>query len=370
MNKGKSRPLGSLNEPVTIQSTQNIREAARALAAKRTDCLLVVNEQGRLLGIATDKDLAFRAVSEGLDPQNTLITAVMTSNPQCVQSTTPLPEALQLMASRHFRHLPCLKDEQIVGVLDVARCVCDALRRLEKADTAAGQLEAALKAVESQFGRTVLEGDSQGITAGLREHLASPTLASLLDMRVQAVDLCVSPKATVMAAVKQMKASRSTAIVISQEVDADMLSLTVQGIFTTKDLVLRVLAAGLDPNTTSVVRVMTPKPDAVTTDTNVVAALTQMEAGHYLHLPVVSRGDGRLLGIVNVLQLACHIIEQVNEIVAYNLKDCRSRDWRAKERLEDGVNFGSRGTISQRALRVRLHRWYTVQRPSLMTITR
>ena len=51
---------------------------------------------------------------------------------------------------------------------------------------------------------------------------------------------------------------------------------SLAGIFTTKDVCLRVLAQGLDPATTSIVRVMTPRPDTASEDMTVKDALRKM----------------------------------------------------------------------------------------------
>ena len=92
-----------------------------------------------------------------------------------------------------------------------------------------------------------------------------------------------------------MKTHHSTGVVILDE-DEKLV-----GIFTTKDIVLRVIASGLDSATTSVVRVMTHNPDSVDVSTTILQALKRMHAHHYLHLPVV---DGsHVCGLVDVQQL-------------------------------------------------------------------
>lgn len=80
------------------------------------------------------------------------------------------------------------------------------------------------------------------------------------------------------------------------------------GIFTTKDLVLRVLAQGLDPGNTSVIRVMTARPDASRGEATLLEALQMMKAGRYLHMPVVEDGD-MPVGLVDVQSLTIAVIE-------------------------------------------------------------
>ncbi|KAK7465800.1 hypothetical protein VKT23_005772 [Stygiomarasmius scandens] len=90
---------------LTVPENITVAEASQLCAAKRTDCVLVVDDEEGLSGIFTAKDLAYRVTAEGLDPHTTQVHQIMTRNPMVTQDTTSATEALQLMVSRHFRHL-------------------------------------------------------------------------------------------------------------------------------------------------------------------------------------------------------------------------------------------------------------------------
>ena len=107
-------------------------------------------------------------------------------------------------------------------------------------------------------------------------------------------------------AAELMKENHTTAVLVQ-----DQGSIT--GIFTSKDVVLRVIAAGLDPVTCSVVRVMTPHPDFAPMDMSIQAALRKMHDGHYLNLPVMSEA-GEIVGMVDVLKLTYATLDQVRSI--------------------------------------------------------
>jgi CBS domain-containing protein len=58
----------------------------------------------------------------------------MTRNPLCVTSDTSATEALNLMVSRGFRHLPvCNESGEIFGLLDITKCLYTALEKMERA---------------------------------------------------------------------------------------------------------------------------------------------------------------------------------------------------------------------------------------------
>ncbi|KAK9668915.1 hypothetical protein RND81_13G095600 [Saponaria officinalis] len=75
-----------------------------------------------------------------------------------------------------------------------------------------------------------------------------------------------------------------------------------KGILTSKDILMRVIAQNLQPDTTPVEKVMTPNPECATVDTPIVDALHNMHDGKFLHLPVVDR-DGGVVAVVDVIHI-------------------------------------------------------------------
>lgn len=71
----------------------------------------------------------------------------------------------------------------------------------------------------------------------------------------------------------------------------------VTGIFTERDLMTKVVAAGLDPERTPLAEVMTPDPRTVGPDDDVELAVSWMVSGRHRHLPVLE--DGHLAGIIS-----------------------------------------------------------------------
>jgi signal-transduction protein with cAMP-binding, CBS, and nucleotidyltransferase domain len=61
---------------------------------KGTDAVLVVDDDEALIGILTDKDIAYRVVAEGLDARATLVSNIMTRNPTAVTETSSRNEAV------------------------------------------------------------------------------------------------------------------------------------------------------------------------------------------------------------------------------------------------------------------------------------
>jgi CBS domain-containing protein len=122
----------------------------------------------------------------------------------------------------------------------------------------------------------------------LREKTALPDLTTVMDSRTQPAT--VGPKTTVREVAKLMKERRTTAVCVMEPTNPTSPNAVGQnriaGIFTSKDIVLRVIAAGLDAGRCSVVRVMTPHPDTAPPSTTIHDALKKMHSTstpHYVY---------------------------------------------------------------------------------------
>jgi CBS domain-containing protein len=78
--------------------------------------LPVVGNSEELVGIVTDRDIALRAVAEGLGPETT-VDQVMTKQLIVVEPSDDLEEALTLMRDHQVRRLPVVEGERLVGIV-------------------------------------------------------------------------------------------------------------------------------------------------------------------------------------------------------------------------------------------------------------
>ncbi|KAJ3275759.1 hypothetical protein HDV01_007226 [Terramyces sp. JEL0728] len=299
------------NKVIPLNDGTNIYQAAAYMAAKRQEAVLVVNADGELAGILTDKDLAHRVVAEDLVPEDTIISTVMTWNPASDTAT----DALNKMIAGKFRHLPVIQEylsddsneEQkatVFSVLDITKCLYEQLDKMEKAAESSQKIQNAILGAEVNLPTSTTNSVLQ-LANLLRSKIEFPNLESLMDIESLEVPL-VPLNCTVLEAVKQMKAAKTTGILTVDD------NRNLSGIFTTKDLVLRVLAAKLDPATTLINRVHTPSPDYVSPSTTVLESLKKMHTNRYLHLPIVK--DSVICGMADVLRLTYHMLSQLNEM--------------------------------------------------------
>ncbi len=112
------------------------------------------------------------------------------------------------------------------------------------------------------------------------------------------------PTATVRDAVQVMAERHIGAVLVA-------IDGRLQGIFTERDVLTRVVAAGLDPGDTALGGVMTPNPDTVGPGDTAFEALRRMSEHGYRHLPVVD--DDEMVGIVSIRDLYAAVNKDLAE---------------------------------------------------------
>ena len=106
---------------VIINSKSSAFDAAVTMLKNKCGALLVCDEKKKnlLIGIVTERDLTFRVIPSCLDPKDTKIKEIMTKNPDTISPNKTTIDAIKIMKSKGFRHLPVIEKNQIVGILSM-----------------------------------------------------------------------------------------------------------------------------------------------------------------------------------------------------------------------------------------------------------
>lgn len=99
-----------------LTADATVREAVQGMAARDVNSVAVTND-GRLAGIFTGTDLIKKVVAGGLDPDLTMLSDVMTPDPETASPGFNAIEALHRMQDGRFRHLPIVEDGRLLGIL-------------------------------------------------------------------------------------------------------------------------------------------------------------------------------------------------------------------------------------------------------------
>ncbi len=106
---------------VIIDQNSTAYDAAVSMLKNRCGALLVCDskDEGTLLGIISERDLTFRVIPKDLDPKKTKISKIMTKDVQTISPKKTTVDAIQIMKSKGFRHLPVVEKKKIVGILSM-----------------------------------------------------------------------------------------------------------------------------------------------------------------------------------------------------------------------------------------------------------
>lgn len=106
-------------EPYSIQDTASVMDAAEFMAQRKIGAVCVLDDQGKLIGVFSERDLLNRVVVRRSDPASMRLGEV-TSPLRAVISCDETPhQALERMEKIGSRHLPVVDGEKWVGMLSM-----------------------------------------------------------------------------------------------------------------------------------------------------------------------------------------------------------------------------------------------------------
>ncbi|HEY0320136.1 MAG TPA: CBS domain-containing protein [Pyrinomonadaceae bacterium] len=106
-------------EPYSVSATTTVLEAAQYMAERKIGGVCVLDDDGRLVGILTERDLLNRIVLERLDPANIPIREAMGELQAVIETTDTPHEALERMEMIGRRHLPVVEGDHWIGMLSM-----------------------------------------------------------------------------------------------------------------------------------------------------------------------------------------------------------------------------------------------------------
>ncbi len=109
---------GKGSDVFTIKPSDTVVDAARAMNERGIGGLVVV-EDGRIVGIFTERDVLRRVVAQRLDAAATTIGDVMTSRVAACRIDTTVEECRDIMTRNRIRHLPVVNGDALVGIVTI-----------------------------------------------------------------------------------------------------------------------------------------------------------------------------------------------------------------------------------------------------------
>lgn len=118
-------------ELITISPSESVSVAARRMAETGVGALLVVQD-GKLLGLCSERDVVERVVAAGKDPGTTPVEQIATKALETVTPDTRLRRCAEILRAGGFRHLPVVVEGRPVGILSARDFFAHVVGRLEQ----------------------------------------------------------------------------------------------------------------------------------------------------------------------------------------------------------------------------------------------
>ena len=122
--------LNSGRDVVQASVGDSVAQVIGLLAEHRIGCVPIV-EQGRVVGIFSERDLVYGVARTGAALLDRPVGEVMTKPPVTITPETPILSALSLMTQRRIRHLPIVDGDHMVGFVSIGDLVKSRIDHIE-----------------------------------------------------------------------------------------------------------------------------------------------------------------------------------------------------------------------------------------------
>jgi len=116
--KLKDRPeFKTKPKPVTFKKSDSISDAAKVMTEKNYGSVVIIDNDNKVIGICTERDILIKVVNNNLDPSKTRIEKIMTPNPRVGREDDDVLDWLRTMSNDRFRRLPVVDEEGRIKVI-------------------------------------------------------------------------------------------------------------------------------------------------------------------------------------------------------------------------------------------------------------
>ena len=107
--------------PAGVRESDGIVEAARIMKSEDAGVVPIIDNDRKLVGIITDRDIVVRLVAEGRNPLDCKVNEAMTKHIRSVSEDASIDEVMSVMRGANVRRVPvCDRNDHIVGIVSMA----------------------------------------------------------------------------------------------------------------------------------------------------------------------------------------------------------------------------------------------------------
>ncbi len=111
------------HEYYSIKPQETVFEALKKMAEKDIGTLMVIDDEGKLIGMFSERDYARKLVLHGHSSRDSKVEEFMSTQLYCVSPDDTTLDCMALMTKQKVRHLPVLDQNKIVGIVSIGDVV-------------------------------------------------------------------------------------------------------------------------------------------------------------------------------------------------------------------------------------------------------
>jgi CBS domain-containing protein len=115
----KVREIMTSGSLATATLDTTLEEIANMMKAENVGAIPVLDDDEKLAGIITDRDIVVRAIAEGEDPTECTAEDILSEQLHTIEPDADLQEAINLMSQHQIRRLPVVEEEQVIGIISL-----------------------------------------------------------------------------------------------------------------------------------------------------------------------------------------------------------------------------------------------------------
>lgn len=117
---------------ISIEPTADLAAAAKLLSTHRIGAVVIRGAGGRLAGILSERDIVRAVAEQGADALAVSVGQAMTRNVVTCGENDSIADIMERMTAGKFRHMPVLRDAQLIGVVSIGDVVKQRVEECER----------------------------------------------------------------------------------------------------------------------------------------------------------------------------------------------------------------------------------------------
>ena len=108
---------------ISIAPDASVFDAIKVMADESIGSLVVMDENGKLAGIVTERDYARKVIVMGRSSKDTPVAEIMTTDVLTAASDHTVNACMEIMTERKIRHLPVVEDGRVIAMISIGDLV-------------------------------------------------------------------------------------------------------------------------------------------------------------------------------------------------------------------------------------------------------